>query len=232
MDGPAAKSRLAQSATEPVKVLRIDPALVEIRTRQRVADHGEVFTPDWMVDDMLDAMSGETERIDCRVLEPACGSGNFLVAVLRRKLATAIARYGRSEFEKRHQALFALMSVYGIELLADNVAECRANLLRIFADHLRLASGDDWYRAAEAVLGINIIQGDAMAMTDSGGKPLTFAEWAYLGMGKYQRRDFRFHNLAQRSSMNDTLIPASRGHEALLPVGNYRPMTVREIANV
>lgn len=232
MDGSAAKSRVAQSATEPVKVLRIDPALVEIRTRQRVADHGEVFTPDWMVDEMLDAMSGETERIDSRVLEPACGSGNFLVAVLRRKLATVIARYRRSEFEKRHQALFALMSVYGIELLADNVAECRANLIATFAEHLNLTTDDDWYRAAEAVLGINIIQGDAIAMTDAGGQPLLFAEWAYLGMGKYQRRDFRFRNLAQRSSLSGTLIPASRGHEALVPVADFRPMTVREIASV
>lgn len=230
MDGSAAKSRVAESATEPVKVLRIDPALVEIRSRQRVADHGEVFTPDWMVDDMLDMMRGEAERIDSRVVEPACGSGNFLVAVLRRKLATVIARYGKSEFEKRHQALFALMSVYGIELLADNVAECRANLLGIFAENLNLTS-DDWYRAAEVVLGINIIQGDAMAMADASGQPLDFAEWAYLGMGRYQRRDFRYQDLAQRSSISGTSIAASHGHDALLPVADYRPMTVREIAS-
>jgi hypothetical protein len=224
MDDPAAKSRASESATDPVTVLRMEPALVKIRSRQRVAEHGEVFTPDWIVEDMLDAMGGETERIDSRVLEPACGSGNFLVAVLRRKLASVITRYGKSEFEKRHQALFALMSVYGIELLADNVAECRENLLRNLAEHINLFADDQCYRAAEVVLGINIIQGDAMAMTDGGGQPLVFAEWAYLGMGKYQRRDFRFRNLA------GTLFPVSRGHEALLPVADYRPMTVREIA--
>lgn len=93
-----------------------------VKSKKRVADHGEVFTPDWMVEDMLNLVKAESERIDARVLEPACGSGNFLVPVLCRKLATVEARYGKSEFEKRHYALLALMCMYGIELLADNVA--------------------------------------------------------------------------------------------------------------
>lgn len=90
-----------------------------------MADHGEVFTPPELVEAMLDLVRTETERIDSRILEPACGSGNFLVPVLRRKLATVNARYGSSDFERRHHALVALMSIYGIELLEDNVAECR-----------------------------------------------------------------------------------------------------------
>src|SRR5690554_5749554 len=107
-----------------------------VRSRQRVADHGEVFTPRWLVDDMLDLVKSETERIDSRFLEPACGSGNFLVPVLERKLAAVQARHGRSDFEKRHYALFALMCVYGIELLGDNAAECRDNLADAFAKFL------------------------------------------------------------------------------------------------
>ena len=97
-----------------------------VKSKQRVADHGEVFTPPRMVEAMLDLVKDESERIDSRFLEPACGSGNFLVPVLTRKLATVEARYGKSDFERRHQALLALMSIYGIELLDDNVAECRA----------------------------------------------------------------------------------------------------------
>ena len=89
-----------------------------VKSKQRVTDHGEVFTPPWMVEAMLDLVEDETERIDARFLEPACGSGNFLVAVLRRKLAAVEMRYGRSDFERRHFALLALMSIYGIELLA------------------------------------------------------------------------------------------------------------------
>src|ERR1700759_2020065 len=119
-----------------------------VRSRQRIADHGEVFTPEWMVDAMLDLVKAETERIDSRFLEPACGSGNFLVPVLRRKLSAVELKFGRSDFEKRHYALLALMCTYGIELLSDNIAECRSNLLEIFADYLSLNESDGLYRAA------------------------------------------------------------------------------------
>src|SRR3954463_5210555 len=119
-----------------------------IKSKQRVADHGEVFTPASMVEAMLDLVKEESERIDSRLLEPACGSGNFLVPVLRRKLAAVELKFGKSDFEKRHYALFGLMCVYGIELLDDNVAECRENMLEIFAEYLRLDEQDDLRRAA------------------------------------------------------------------------------------
>src|ERR1700757_1250416 len=106
-----------------------------VKSRQRVADHGEVFTPAWMVEAMLDLMKEETERIDSRFLEPACGSGNFLVRVLQRKLAAVEIKFGKSDFEKRHYALLALMSLYGIELLPDNIAECRASMLETLAEY-------------------------------------------------------------------------------------------------
>src|SRR3546814_5561208 len=111
---------------------------------------------------MLDLVKGETERIDSRFLEPACGSGNFLVPILQRKLAAVEAKYGKSDFEKRHYALLALTCVYGIELLADNIAECRANMLEVFAGYLRLDEADELYRAASHVLSLNLIHGDAM----------------------------------------------------------------------
>ena len=117
-----------------------------VKSKQRVADHGEVFTPSWMVEAMLDLVQGETERIDSRFLEPACGSGNFLVPILKRKLAAVELKYGKSDFEKRHFALLALMCCYGIELLADNIAECRAKLLQVFAEHLNLIGGATFIR--------------------------------------------------------------------------------------
>ena len=107
-----------------------------VRSKQRVADHGEVFTPAWLVEAMLDLVKAETERIDARVLEPACGSGNFLVPVLRRKLAAVELKFGQSDFEKRHYALFGLMCIYGIELLDDNIAECHETMLETLADYL------------------------------------------------------------------------------------------------
>ena len=159
-----------------------------VKSKQRVADHGEVFTPEWMVEAMLDLVKDETDRIDSRFLEPACGSGNFLVQILRRKLAAVERKYSKSNFEKRHYALFALMCTYGIELLPDNIAECRANMLESFADYLKIEESDNLYRAASYVLSQNLVHGDALTMLTSDGQPITFAEWGYLGKGKFQRR--------------------------------------------
>ena len=135
-----------------------------VKSKPRVADHGEVFTPAWMVEAMRNLVKDETERIDSRFLEPACGDGNFLVPVLRRKLAAVELKYGKSDFERRHYALLALMCLYGIELLTDNITECRANLLTIFAEYLNLAPSGDLYRAAFYVLSQNLVHGDALTM--------------------------------------------------------------------
>lgn len=226
-----------------------------IKSKQRVADHGEVFTPAWMVEAMLDLVRAETERIDSRFLEPACGSGNFLVQILRRKLAAVELKYGKSDFERRHYALLALMCVYGIELLADNIAECRANLLKIFAEYLNLDPSDDFYRAASYVLSQNLVHGDALTMRiraegckacNSSGihsgipaplehtcQPIIFAEWGYLGKGKFQRRDFSLRSLTLSSCFKaeGELWPGT--HEIFMPTDPaYPPMTVRELAGI
>ncbi len=201
-----------------------------VKSRQRVADHGEVFTPQWMVDDMLNLVKDESERIDSRFLEPACGSGNFLKPVLQRKLTTVQSRYGRSEFERKHYALFALMCVYGIELLEDNIAECRQNLQQIFSDFLAVETDSEWSRAAANVLVANIIQGDALTLKTPAGGPITFPEWGYLGIGKYQRRDFRYDSLTQRSSIEGSLFEMLEEHEVFIPTKTYEPLTVEMIA--
>ncbi|MGH9476168.1 MAG: N-6 DNA methylase [Terriglobales bacterium] len=203
-----------------------------IRSKKRVADHGEVFTPPWLVEAMLDLVKGESERIDSRFLEPACGSGNFLVRILRRKLAAVQIKYGKSDFERRNYALLALMCIYGIELLGDNVAECRANLLEIFADYLNLDEPGELSRAACCVLSQNVVHGDALAMRASDGQPITFAEWGYLGAGKFQRRDFRLDILTGASafSAEGSLFAHLGKHEIFTPDKTYPPMTVSELA--
>jgi len=171
-----------------------------VRSKQRVADHGEVFTSAWMVEAMLDLVKGETERIDSRFLEPACGSGNFLVEILRRKLAAVELKYGKSDFERRHYSLLALMCIYGIELLPDNIAECRANLLE-FAEYIGVDESAELYRAASWVLSQNLVHGDALTMLAHDGQPISFAEWGYLGKGRFQRRDFRLDTLTQPTKL-------------------------------
>jgi len=203
-----------------------------VKSKQRVADHGEVFTPAWLVEAMLDLVKDETERIDARFLEPACGSGNFLVQIVRRKLAAVELKYRKSDFERRHYALLALMCVYGIELLADNIAECRANMLDIFAGYLNLDEADDLYRAASYVLAQNLVHGDALTMRTHDDQPITFAEWGYLGKGKFQRRDFRYDTLALSStfSQEGSLFAHLGMHEIFQPAETYPPQTVADLA--
>ena len=204
-----------------------------IKSKQRVADHGEVFTTAWMVDAMLDLVKGETERIDSRFLEPACGSGNFLIRILQRKLAAVELTYGKSDFEKRHYALLALMCCYGVELLTDNIVECQENMLEIFADYLDLEETDDLYQAASYVLSQNLIHGDALKMRTNDDQPITFAEWGYLGKGKFQRRDFRLDTLSQMSALSEegSLFAHLGKHEIFAPAKTYPPMSVSDIAS-
>lgn len=200
-----------------------------VKSRKRVVDHGEVFTPPWMVDAMLDLVKDETERIDSRFLEPACGSGNFIIKILQRKLTAVELKYGQSSFDRQQYALLALMCIYGIELLADNIAECRANVMEVFAEYLQLQESDELYRAAAHVLSVNLIHGDALAMRSHTGEVIAVAEWGYLGKGKYQRRDFRLDVLtgSAASSANDGLFDK---HEIFTPIRSYPPMTVRDLA--
>lgn len=121
------------------------------------------------------------------------------------------------------------MCVYGIELLADNVEECRVNLSSTFSRVLKLKRDDPLTTAARAVLDVNIVQGDALAMTVPSGAPITFAEWGYLGRGKFQRRDFRYDSLTQRAAASEGLFAHFEEHEIFTPVRTYPAMTVLEL---
>jgi hypothetical protein len=181
---------------------------------------------------MLDLVKDESERIDARFLEPACGSGNFLVQVLRRKLTAVDSRYGKSDFERRHYALLGLMCIYGVELLEDNIAECRANLLEILSDHLGLDETDELCSAASYVLSQNLVHGDALTMRAHHDDPITFAEWGYLGKGMYQRRDFRLDMLTLASAFSEegSLFASMGKHEIFTPARTWPPMTVSDLA--
>ena len=210
----------------------ISDSISYIKTKQRVADHGEVFTPPWLVEEMLNLVKDETERIDSRFLEPACGSGNFLVQILQRKFAAVEHKFGKSEFEKKHYALLAMMCIYGIELLEDNIIECRTNMLELIVDYLNITESDDLYQAASYVLSQNIVHGDALKMQTNDNQPITFAEWGYLGKGKYQRRDFLLQTLTITSSVKyeDPLFADIGRHEIFKPIKMYPPMTIRDLA--
>ena len=203
-----------------------------IKSKQRVADHGEVYTPDWLVDAMLDLVKDETERLDSRFLEPACGSGNFLTKILKRKLAAVELRYSKSDFDQKHYALLSVMCIYGIELLKDNIAECQARVLKVLVSYLNIGIEDDLYLSASYVLSQNIVPGDALTMKDTSGGPITFSEWGYIGKGKFQRRDFRFDVLTGTSafSAEGSLFADLGRHELFQPIKTYKPMNIAELA--
>lgn len=192
-----------------------------IKSKKRVADHGEVFTQAWLVEAMLD-LTEESDRIDSRILEPACGNGNFLIRVLQRKLAAVELKSKKSNYYKKYLALIAVMSIYGIELLEDNIVECRKRLLKVFCDYLKIESSSEFYRAALHVLALNLIHGDALKMTTNDGRPIVFSEWEYLDRGRFQRRDFRFDMLTQEHEGN---------FEKVAPMNVYISMTVGDISN-
>jgi hypothetical protein len=191
----------------------------QIKTKERVEEYGEVFTPKEIVNAMLDLVKPETERIDSRFLEPACGSGNFLVEVLRRKLDAVESKYGASESEKKLHSIQSMMCIYGIELLPDNVAECRGNLLQVLGEYFDLDDSDDFTLAAKFVMSQNIVQGDAIkyltkidprmnkneqlaefALLDPVVKPIEVPEWGKVGI-KFQRRDFDLKEMMHRKAI-------------------------------
>ena len=200
-----------------------------IKSKARVSAHGEVFTPANLVQDMLQVVESDISRIDSKVLEPACGSGNFLVPSLKLKLAQVGKQYSKSEFEMKHHALLAVMSIYGIELLEDNLAECIENLQFAFETNYSGEPDSTLNQAVNRVLMCNIIQGDALILKDLNSEPLVFPEWSYLGRGQFKRRDFKFEEILEMSDYTpDSLFDPA---EVFSPLKDYDPMNLKQIAD-
>ena len=185
----------------------------QVKSRRRVVDHGEVFTAEREVNAMLDMVRQETERIDSRFLEPACGNGNFLAEVLRRKLAVATRRCRRDAAVWERDAFGAGASLYGVELLEDNVAECRDRLLGIVTQEWERVCGrfgsPEFLDAIAFVLSRNIQCGDALTMKTAQGEPITFSEWSLVFGDKVKRRDYRLCDLLENQEETPSLFPST-----------------------
>lgn len=173
----------------------------QVKSKQRVADHGEVFTGEREVNAILDMVKQETERIESRFLEPACGDGNFLAEVLRRKLFVVKSRYGKSIKDYERYCFIAVGSIYGVELLPDNTVECRSRLYCIFEDEYmkvcKKKPDERFLRAIRYVIDRNILCGDALTLTRDNGEPIIFAEWSMVLGAKVKRRDFRLDEMME-----------------------------------
>ena len=176
----------------------------QIKSRDRVAAHGEVFTNPREVNAMLDLVKPETERLDSRFLEPACGDGNFLIEILRRKLAICETRVKSKQYTQlqyEENAVLAISSIYGIELLPDNAEACRQRLLDCFTEQyhnlFKSKCKETCIEAVRYILSKNIILGDALTYkrVDGSGEWIHICEWSPVGDGKFNRCDYEFSYL-------------------------------------
>lgn len=204
----------------------------QTKSKKRVADHGEVFTHEREVRAMLDLVKIQTEQITSTFLEPACGTGNFLAEILRRKLTTALRlsqinksqkspKYAQLHYEKH--AICAISSIYGIELLADNCDECRRRLLDLFLDHYQShfkQTDPAVIDTAKFLLSKNIVGGNALTLKDLNGNPIVFSEWKLISETLIQRRDFVYENLVEKTHNQS---PIDKGFIAK-PIQEYPPM--------
>lgn len=175
----------------------------QVKSKKRVTDHGEVFTNQREVNAMLDLVKHETERIDSRFLEPACGNGNFLAEVLRRKLAVVDSRYSKSQVEWERYAVIAVSSIYGVDILEDNAKECRDRLLGIYTDWYSKTFkqvNNDCIRSVRFLLSRNILWGDALDFTNPETKQaIVFSEWSAVNGSMLKRRDYMFKFLVEKT---------------------------------
>mgnify|MGYP000934281708 CR=1 FL=1 len=176
----------------------------QVKSKKRVADHGEVFTNDREVNAMLDLVKQETERIDSRFLEPACGNGNFLAEVLRRKLNIVEERYKTNQNDWERYAVIAVSSIYGVEILEDNAQECRERLFDIFDIQYSLLyknkCKEECRRSIRFLLQRNILWGDALDFCNPNTKePIVFSEWSAVNGSMLKRRDYVFRFLVEQS---------------------------------
>ena len=172
----------------------------QVKSKQRVTEHGEVFTAEREVKAMCDLVKQETERIESRFLEPACGNGNFLAEVLSRKLSVVAKRYAKSPAEYEKYAVLAISSLYGVDILPDNVQECQQRLQTLWEKAYQNALHRPVDKQCKAVvrfiLSKNILCGDALTLLQADGSPIVFAEWSMVtANGLIKRRDFTLHEL-------------------------------------
>jgi hypothetical protein len=196
----------------------------QIKSRDRVADFGEVYTNQKEVVSMINLVSNEAERLDSRFLEPACGSGNFLVEVLKRKLSKIETKHSKSQFDFERNSFLAISTIYGIDILEDNAEECRQNLLSIFKEkYLSLfyeTHSRDFILNIVFLLKKNIIHGDALTLLRSDGTnlPIVFSEWSFIDQTKIKRRDFTLSELFANAPFEGNTLFSEKHEEIFIPL--------------
>ena len=202
----------------------------QTKSKQRITDHGEVFTAEREVNAMLDLVKQETERIESRFLEPACGDGNFLAEILRRKLTVVKSRYGKHAADYERYSVIAITSIYGVDILQDNVEDCRKRLFEIWdKDYTTICkkeANNDCREAVRYILRHNILCGDALTLKQVDDSPIIFAEWSAVNGCMMKRRDFRLDQMLEGHQEQMTLFMT--GWEYDEKIQAFIPLPIRE----
>jgi hypothetical protein len=197
-----------------------DKQEIQVKSAKRVREHGEVLTAQREVQAMLDLVKNESERIDSRFLEPACGDGNFLVAILERKLKTVYDRYKSKKADFEIYMISAVSSIYGIDLLADNIEESKQRMLDIclacYKKALKKKADEEYQNILKFILDKNIVQGDSLNGIDK----ILFTQWTLVGY-QFKREVFSFSQLNQQAEILNTPLFASlisdKGEDVYIP---------------
>ena len=175
----------------------------QIKSRKRVTDHGEVFTSEREVNNMLELVHHEAERIESRFLEPACGTGNFLIEIYKRKLDVCISKYKKSQTDFEKYAFLSTSSIYGIDLMTDNIQECKKRLLDKFISVYKALykknCKEDFIKVIEYILSKNLLVGDALTLLQENGEPIIFPEWNFVRGSMIKRRDYIYKELIKKN---------------------------------
>ncbi len=188
----------------------------QIKSKKRVSEKGEVFTAEREVKAMCDLVKEETERIDSRFLEPACGNGNFLAEILTRKLEVCKRKYKKSTFDYERFSLLALGSIYGVDIMLDNVCDCRARLFNIwdkfYKETCKKECNEDTRNSAKVILSLNIVCGNALTLKcvdvlcNDTHEPIIFSEWTFPFNDAYlHRKDYSFEELLLASDETEKI---------------------------
>lgn len=210
-----------------------------INKKQRISKHGEVFTNEREVVAMLDLVKDETERIDSRFLEPACGDGNFLIKILERKLSVVKRRYSKNAEDYERYSILALSSIYGVELQEDNTIICRNRLYDYwnseYSKNCKDNANEETKKSANFIINRNILNGDALSLKDSKGNPIIFSEWTLLNSNLVKRRDFRLDQMLEAREEQISIFSAEWEYDNIAkafipkPVAEFSPVHYKEL---
>lgn len=217
----------------------------QIKSRERVSAHGEVFTAEREVKAMCDLVKDETERIDSRFLEPACGDGNFLTEIIKRKLAVAEKQYAKNPADYEKYSILAVSSIYGIDILQDNAQACRERLFKIWQNEYARICGkklspeqkEETQKSVRFILNRNILCGNALTLKEVDSEqndtehPIIFSEWSFIG-NSIKRRDFAFNDLVNQEYMKEEgCLFSDLGDEAEIfsPVKEFPLISYRRV---